>query len=112
MDQPPAEVKARGIHVKIPQSLLDWMKRETKLGNPALEKEVQQTGDPHLKHALDWSKAMNESIGRIVRAVRRFRWSASASNASAARPTSSSFPPRPTKPCSGNGRSTTWPSTP
>ncbi len=24
------EVKARGIQVKIPQSLLDWMKRETK----------------------------------------------------------------------------------
>jgi len=66
------EVKARGIHVKIPQSLLDWMKRETKLGNPALEKEVQKSGDPHLKHTLEWSKAVNESIGRMVRGVPPF----------------------------------------
>ena len=78
------EVKARGIHVKIPQSLLDWMKRETKLGNPALEKEVERTGDPHLKHTLDWSKAINDAIGKMVRACRLSRWFAKASNASAA----------------------------
>ena len=66
------EVKARGIHVKIPQSLLDWMRRETKLGNPALEKEVERSGDPHLRHTLDWSKAVNEAIGRMVRAVPPF----------------------------------------
>ena len=66
------EVKARGIKVDIPQSLLDWMKRETKLGNPALEKEVQKTGDPHLKHTLEWSKAVNQSIGNMVRGVPPF----------------------------------------
>jgi phosphoglycolate phosphatase-like HAD superfamily hydrolase len=66
------EVKARSIHVDIPQSLRDWMKRETKLGNPALEKEVQKTGDPHLKHTLDWSKAVNSSIGDMVRGVPPF----------------------------------------
>jgi phosphoglycolate phosphatase-like HAD superfamily hydrolase len=66
------EVKARGIKVDIPQSLLDWMKRETKLGNPALEQEVQKTGDPHLKHTLEWSKAVNESIGKMVRGVPPF----------------------------------------
>ena len=66
------EVKARGIQVEIPQSLLDWIKRETKLGNPALEKEVQTTGDPHLKHTLEWSKAINESITRMVRGVPPF----------------------------------------
>ena len=66
------EVKARGIKVDIPQSLLDWMKRETKLGNPALEKEVQRTGDPHLKHTLEWSKAVNEAIGGMVRGVPPF----------------------------------------
>jgi phosphoglycolate phosphatase-like HAD superfamily hydrolase len=66
------EVKARGIHVDIPQSLRDWMKRETKLGNPALEKEVQKTGDAQLRHTLEWSKAVNESIGNMVRGVPPF----------------------------------------
>ena len=44
-------------------------KRETKLANPALEAEVEETGDPDLTLALDWSKAVNETIGRMV--VRR-----------------------------------------
>jgi len=66
------EVKARGIKVDIPQSLLDWIKRETKLGNPALEKEVQRTGDPDLKRTLDWSKAINEAVGGMVRGVPPF----------------------------------------
>ena len=34
------EVKARGVKISIPASLCDWINRETKLGNPALEKEV------------------------------------------------------------------------
>ena len=66
------EVKARGIKVEIPQSLLDWMQRETKLGNPALEKEVQKSGDPQLKHTLEWSKAVNAAIGEMVRGVPPF----------------------------------------
>lgn len=66
------EVKARGIRIDIPQSLLDWMKRETKLGNPALEEAVQKTGDPHLKHTLEWSKAVNKSVEAIVRGVPPF----------------------------------------
>ena len=66
------EVKARGVKVDIPPSLLDWIKRETKLGNPALEKEVQETGDPHLAHTLEWSKAINESITNMVRGVPPF----------------------------------------
>jgi phosphoglycolate phosphatase-like HAD superfamily hydrolase len=66
------EVKARGIQVEIPQSLLDWMKREKTLGNPTLEKEVRQTSDPDLKRTLDWSKAVNESIEKMVRGVPPF----------------------------------------
>ena len=42
------EVKARGIKVDIPQSLRDWIKRETKLGNPALEKVVESHGRPRV----------------------------------------------------------------
>jgi len=66
------EVKARGVKITIPQSLRDWIKRETKLGNPALEKEVQKNGDPDLKLALDWSKAVNKSIENMVRHVPPF----------------------------------------
>src|SRR4030066_1165118 len=44
-----AEVKARGVAIEIPQTLVDWIKRETKLANPALEAAAQASGDPHLK---------------------------------------------------------------
>ena len=67
-----AEVKARGVEVRIPQSLVDWIKRETKLANPALEAEVKKTSDPDLAKALAWSKAVNESVGRVVSNVPPF----------------------------------------
>jgi phosphoglycolate phosphatase-like HAD superfamily hydrolase len=67
-----AEVVARGVSVRVPQGLVDWVKRETKLANPALEATVKSTGDPDLKQALEWSKAVNETIGRVVRAVPPF----------------------------------------
>ncbi len=66
------EVKARGVKIQIPQALRDWIKRETKLGNPALEKAVQESGDPWLKRSLEWSKAVNKSIEGMVRGVPPF----------------------------------------
>ncbi len=66
------EVKARGVKITIPQSLRDWIDRETKLGNPALEKAVAKTGDPDLKHVLAWSTAVNEAIANMVRGVPPF----------------------------------------
>ncbi len=66
------EVIARGIHVDVPQSLLDWMKRETKLGNDALIAEVERTDDPGLKQTLEWSLAINETVTKIVRGVPPF----------------------------------------
>jgi phosphoglycolate phosphatase-like HAD superfamily hydrolase len=66
------EVKARGVKITIPQSLREWIKRETKLGNPALEKAVAETGDPDLKQTLAWSKAVNECIAGMVRGVPPF----------------------------------------
>jgi phosphoglycolate phosphatase-like HAD superfamily hydrolase len=60
------------VTVEIPQSLRDWIKRETKLGNPTLEKEVAAHGDPGLKRSLVWSKAVNESIEEMVRGVPPF----------------------------------------
>jgi phosphoglycolate phosphatase-like HAD superfamily hydrolase len=66
------EVRARGVPVRVPQSLRDWIKRETKLGNPALEKAAQATGDPGLKLALAWSMAVNEAVEALVRGVPPF----------------------------------------
>jgi phosphoglycolate phosphatase-like HAD superfamily hydrolase len=66
------EVKARGVNITIPQSLRDWIKRETKLGNPTLEKTVQETGDPDLKLILAWSKAVNKAVEAMVRHVPPF----------------------------------------
>ena len=34
------EVAARGLNVEVPQSLVEWIKGETKLGNPALAAKV------------------------------------------------------------------------
>jgi len=60
------EVKRRGIEIEIPQSLLDWIARETKLGNPALHTEAERTGDLGLKQTLEWSLAINRSVDFIV----------------------------------------------
>jgi phosphoglycolate phosphatase-like HAD superfamily hydrolase len=66
------EVKAREAKITIPAGLLAWMKRETKLANPALEAEVKKSGDPDLAQALAWSKYVNETIGRMVEGVPPF----------------------------------------
>lgn len=66
------EVKARGIRVAEVKGIRDWMKRETKLGNPALEKAVADSGDADLKLALSWSLAVNQSIAEMVRGVPPF----------------------------------------
>ncbi len=66
------EVLARGVKVEIPESLAQWIKEETKLGNPALEKKVAETDDEALKKALAWSKAVNDTVAGMVRGVPPF----------------------------------------
>ena len=66
------EVKARGVKVARPEGLIAWIGRESKLGNPALEKAVAETGDADLKQALRWSKAVNQAIAEMVRGVPPF----------------------------------------
>lgn len=66
------EVLARGVKITIPAGLVNWIKTESKLGNPALAAAVEKTGDPDLKQALSWSKAVNETVERFVRGVPPF----------------------------------------
>ncbi len=66
------EVQKRGFDIRIPQGLVDWIARETKLGNPALRQAVESTGDPDLQQALVWSEAVNQAVARIVRGVPPF----------------------------------------
>jgi phosphoglycolate phosphatase-like HAD superfamily hydrolase len=66
------EVIARKIDVVIPQGVVEWMKRETKLGNPTLEVEVKKTSDPDLAQALKWSKAVNATVTDVVHNVPPF----------------------------------------
>ncbi|MBN1482515.1 HAD family hydrolase [candidate division KSB1 bacterium] len=60
------QVIARKAEIPDLPGLRAWMKRETKLGNPALAAEVEKTADPDLKRCLDWSLAVNESVADIV----------------------------------------------
>ena len=66
------DVKKRGVNIPEAKSLREWIKKETKLANPALEQIVQETGDPVLSQALKWSKAVNETVAKIVRGVPPF----------------------------------------
>ncbi len=66
------EVQKRRVEIPTAQPLRDWIARETRLGNPALEAEAERTGDPVLKQALWWSIAVNEAVADLVHDVPPF----------------------------------------
>ena len=66
------EVQARGVRVPRPEGLIKWMESENKLGNPALEKAVQENSNPDLEHGLRWSIAVNDAVTKLVRNVPPF----------------------------------------
>lgn len=66
------EVKARNAKIPRLQAVRDWTQKETKLGNPALKAAVEESNDPELKQALEWSLAVNETVADIVHGVPPF----------------------------------------
>ncbi|MCK4558374.1 MAG: HAD family hydrolase [Calditrichia bacterium] len=66
------EVQKRQVTIPDVPSLRDWVGRETKLGNPVLQAEVEKTNDKILTQALDWSVAVNETVADIVHDVPPF----------------------------------------
>jgi len=53
-------------------SLRDWVKTTDKLGNPALKKSADDSGDTLLQHAYNWSLDINERINNMVENIPPF----------------------------------------
>lgn len=66
------EVVERGYQSPEIDSLREWIKKETRLANPALEQMVAESGDSILTQTLEWSTAVNDTIEKIVRNVPPF----------------------------------------
>lgn len=65
------EIQARGVKIWDTKPLEDWIAKETKLGNPALKKEVE-SGNKALEQVLAWSLAVNKMVEEIVYGVPPF----------------------------------------
>lgn len=59
------DVQKRDWTAPLVPSLRDWVKNETKLGNPAL-KRAAENGDVILQRALAWSEAVNADVEEMV----------------------------------------------
>lgn len=66
------EVSARRFKLPAIEGVRDWIRRETKLSNPTLKAEVAKSNDPDLAQALEWSEAVNRTIGEMVHDVPPF----------------------------------------
>jgi phosphoglycolate phosphatase-like HAD superfamily hydrolase len=66
------EVRARNAPVPELKPLRDWVRRETKLGNPTLRAEVEKSHDPCLEMVLAWSLAVNQAIDEMVHDIPPF----------------------------------------
>ena len=63
------EAMARGIEIPKAPNLRKWIELETKLGNPALEAwcgNHAEASAPDMHLALQWSKAVNQTVTDIV----------------------------------------------
>lgn len=52
--------------------LREWIGKETKLGNPALEKYAAEAKNPVIDLALNWSKKVNSDIAELVHGIAPF----------------------------------------
>jgi phosphoglycolate phosphatase-like HAD superfamily hydrolase len=60
------EVKARNFRIPDMAPLKEWVRNETRLGNPALAAYAAEVNDPEIDRVLAWSKKVNEDICQIV----------------------------------------------
>lgn len=60
------EVKARKAEIMDLTAVLEWTKKESKLGNPTLIKYAEEVKDPVIDITLAWSKEVNKVVGELV----------------------------------------------
>jgi phosphoglycolate phosphatase-like HAD superfamily hydrolase len=60
------EVQKRNADIPRIESVIEWTKKESKLGNPALKKYAAEVNDPIINQALEWSLAINETVTDMV----------------------------------------------
>lgn len=60
------KVQRRGAQIPELPNLREWVKKETKLGNPALDAYCKQHDQADMHQTLAWSKAVNVSVEDIV----------------------------------------------
>ena len=66
------EFAARHIEVPAMTEMREWIRTETRLGNPALRELVEKTRSPELTRLLAWSEEVNADIARTVHDVPPF----------------------------------------
>ncbi len=66
------EIKARNFSVPSAETLIEWTKKETKLGNPALIKYAAEVNDPFISQTLEWSLKVNKDIAGMVYGITPF----------------------------------------
>lgn len=66
------EVLNRNYKAADISSLINWTEKETKLGNPTLEKYAAEVNDPFISLCLKWSLDVNREIGEMVHGISPF----------------------------------------
>jgi phosphoglycolate phosphatase-like HAD superfamily hydrolase len=66
------QVMKRGVDIPDVPTLRAFIESGVSLGNPALRKEVEKTGDPVLSRTLQWSEAVNAAVSDMVKGVPPF----------------------------------------
>ena len=66
------EVKNRKFKVPDISPVREWIKKETKLGNPALKLYAREFKNPVIDRCLKWSLAVNKDIAKIVYGISPF----------------------------------------
>ena len=66
------EIHARNFTVPSAVPLIEWTKKETKLGNPTLRKYASEINDPFITTTLEWSLKVNEDIEKMVFGITPF----------------------------------------
>jgi len=66
------EVLQRNVKISRMDALREWINVESKLGNPALKKFIDENSSTELSELYDWSIDVNKEVEKIVRNVPPF----------------------------------------